>query len=127
MRDALLRLEEQQLYRRVAVPGSFAGTEQLPADIISVVPQAVIRSYRIDFLVVGKYRGPIIVAVECDGHEWHERTPTQAQRDKSRDRVLQSLGMQVLRFTGREIWQNPDKCALEVATALDAEIFRRMC
>ena len=48
--------------------------------------------------------------VECDGYEFHDRTKQQAQRDKSRDRDLQSLGVPVF-FTGSEIWADPFKCA----------------
>jgi hypothetical protein len=54
------------------------------------------------------------VAVECDGHEFHERTKEQAQADKARDRLLQRHGIRALRFTGSEIWEDPDKCAFEI-------------
>jgi very-short-patch-repair endonuclease len=57
--------------------------------------------------------GPTIV-VEVDGHDYHERTPGQAQRDRSRDRYLTKRGSVVLRFTGREVWQDSLKCAWEV-------------
>ena len=65
--------------------------------------------YRIDFVVSGSQR----IAIELDGHEFHERTKQQAQRDKSRDRDLTAAGWQVLRFTGSEVWNNPDACADE--------------
>jgi very-short-patch-repair endonuclease len=51
--------------------------------------------------------------VECDGHDFHERTKEQAASDKARDRALQALGMRVLRFTGSEIWSDPLVCARE--------------
>lgn len=54
------------------------------------------------------------VAVECDGHEYHERTKEQARRDKSRDRKLLSLGFPVLRFTGSEIHEGPLRAAESV-------------
>ncbi|MES2479414.1 MAG: DUF559 domain-containing protein [Bacteroidota bacterium] len=44
------------------------------------------------------------VAVECDGHDFHEKTKEQAQRDKAKDRFLQSKGWIVARFTGSEIF-----------------------
>jgi hypothetical protein len=53
------------------------------------------------------------VVVECDGHDFHERTKEQAQRDKARDRAFHAAGYTVLRFTGSEIWKDPDKCAVE--------------
>lgn len=58
-------------------------------------------------------KGPVIV-IEVDGHDYHERTSTQAQRDRSRDRFLTKRGATVLRFTGREVWQDPRRCAWEV-------------
>lgn len=69
------------------------------------------RNVRLDFAVVGDGKR---VAVEVDGHDWHERTKEQAERDKSRDRLLQAAGWQVFRFTGSEVWRAPDRCAQEV-------------
>ncbi len=52
--------------------------------------------------------------VECDGHDFHERTKQQAARDRRRDRMSQFEGTPVLRFTGSEIWRDPWACAMEV-------------
>jgi len=99
------------------------------------MPQSSIGGYRVDFLLViwiccVECRDPecvehrVCIAVECDGHDWHERTPEQAQRDKSRDRQIQGSGIPVLRFTGQEIWRDADRCASEVICTLDrAAIF----
>lgn len=38
--------------------------------------------------------------IECDGHEFHERTKRQAARDRSRDRAIQAFGYRIFRFTG---------------------------
>jgi hypothetical protein len=51
--------------------------------------------------------------VECDGHDFHEKTKQQAIRDKRRDRILQSLGYRVFRFTGSEIHNDAIACAVE--------------
>ena len=65
--------------------------------------------YRIDFaLLYPRCDGnedKIKVAIECDGHEFHERTKEQAKRDKEKDRFLQSKGWLVARFTGSEIYK----------------------
>jgi hypothetical protein len=53
------------------------------------------------------------VAVELDGHDFHERTRAQASRDKSRDRKLTSDGWRVLRFTGSEVNRDPQACVRE--------------
>ncbi len=54
------------------------------------------------------------LVVECDGHAFHEKTPEQARRDKSRDRELLIKGYPVMRFTGSEIYQRPLHCAEQV-------------
>lgn len=68
------------------------------------------------------------VAIELDGHDFHERTKEQAKRDRSRDRELTELGWRVLRFTGSEIWADARKCAEEsvrIAWSLHKEAFGR--
>lgn len=52
--------------------------------------------------------------VECDGHDFHERTKEQATRDRERDRDAQIAGMEIYRFTGSELWRNPLGCAEQV-------------
>lgn len=54
------------------------------------------------------------ICIYCDGHEFHEKTKEQAKRDRSIDRWIQEQGMKVLRFTGSEIWNDPQKCAEQV-------------
>jgi very-short-patch-repair endonuclease len=80
-----------------------------------VMPQFQISDHRVDFCIAF-YRG-LHVVVECDGHEWHERTPEQPRRDKARDRAIQAEGFQVFRFTGSEIWRDPAACARELFNA----------
>jgi very-short-patch-repair endonuclease len=87
-------------------------------------PQAVLGDYRVDFmlelrkfcLATKREKGAWAeitssLIVECDGHEFHEKTREQAARDKHRDRRLQSMGFPVFRFTGSEIWNNCLGCA----------------
>lgn len=74
------------------------------------VQQLPVGQFRVDFAFKGKRR----VAVEIDGHEFHERSKQQAQRDKARDRGIQEAGWMVLRFTGSEVWSDPAKCVEEV-------------
>ena len=57
------------------------------------------------------------VVVECDGHEFHERTKEQAAHDRQRDRYMQCEGWLVLRFTGSEIHKNAFACAEQVLAA----------
>lgn len=78
-----------------------------------IEPQKVINAYRVDFLVTSPDTKKKIV-IECDGHDFHERTKEQAEGDRSRDRNLTRDGYCVIRFTGREIWRDPWKCAEEI-------------
>lgn len=71
------------------------------------------------FILPGSHATKIVV--ELDGHDFHERTPEQAQSDKSRDRALQALGWHVLRFTGREVLRDPERCLHEVESLLIAK------
>ena len=75
--------------------------------------------FRVDFCVALKTKGQYIsLVVECDGHDYHEKTKAQAQKDKSRDRLLKQAGYDVIHFTGSEIWMDPEKCAKEVIAIL---------
>lgn len=81
--------------------------------------QVPLDSFRLDFLLGFKgASGTWLAAVECDGHEFHERTADQATRDKSRDRKLQIMGLMAFRFTGREIWADAWNAAGSVVAAL---------
>lgn len=72
---------------------------------------------------------PLGLYVELDGHDFHERTKAQARRDKSRDRAMAADGVTVLRFTGSEVWRDPDACAketLSIARNKASELFDRI-
>lgn len=81
--------------------------------------QAPLGEFRADFaLAAFREYGPCFdglgVVIECDGHDWHERTKEQAIRDRRKDRLIQLRGDVIFRFTGREIHRNSERCALEV-------------
>lgn len=92
---------------------------------IEIEPQAEICTesgrYRADVLVRLVANGRTIsLVVECDGHDFHEKTKAQAAHDKRRDRALKLAGYEVIRFAGSEIWSNPSGCAEEVIAHLNA-------
>jgi very-short-patch-repair endonuclease len=96
-----------------------------------VYTQIDIGKYRADILILDAslpldLREPRLMIVECDGHEYHERTKEQAARDKKRDRYFQSKGYKVLRFTGSEIWADPEGCASEIIENLACNDHFRM-
>lgn len=80
--------------------------------------QIQVGSYRLDFCIASPSLEHFdtvahLLAVECDGHDFHDRTKQQAARDKSRDRALLDHGISTIRFTGSEIWRDALKCANE--------------
>ena len=84
---------------------------------LSFSPQHDIDGWLVDYLfeVVsndGKRRMRLIV--ECDGHDYHERTKEQAKRDRARDRMLQEKGYTIYRFTGSELFNGAFECATQV-------------
>lgn len=98
-------------------------SKKVPKSTIDILPL-------VNWDLLGKYRGDIVLqrlapwkdkmrkvlaqlVVELDGHEFHERTKEQAEKDKRRDRELVAEGYQVIRFTGSEVWRDPFKCAEE--------------
>lgn len=84
-------------------------------------PQAQLEGWRVDFLIYAWEFGRVSgkaqwrrLIVECDGHDFHERTKEQAAKDRGRDREFQLRGYSILRFTGSELYANPLACARQV-------------
>lgn len=76
--------------------------------------------YSADFAIVAP---TFTIVVECDGHDYHERTKEQAAHDRKRDRAMTEAGITVLRYTGSEIWRNPFACAQQtIQLALSIQI-----
>jgi hypothetical protein len=121
-------------------------------DYISIDPQAQLGEHRVDFLVTLSSLEPVDMVtvqareapppdyvkrrmnprgwvdhklvVECDGHDFHDRTKAHASPDRARDRALQVAGFQVFRYTGADIWRDVMACATEVIDGLFVEIRR---
>lgn len=87
-----------------------------------VFPQAHVDQYVVDFAILASGRGEVstvALGVECDGHDWHERTKQQASYDRARDRYLLShRAMPIVRFTGSDIHRDANQCAVEVCDIL---------
>lgn len=75
--------------------------------------------YRADFYLEVAYYSRALVkfVIECDGFDYHS-SREQMKRDYERTRVIQSAGYEVIKFTGREIYNGPYQCALEVLSAV---------
>ena len=80
-------------------------------DSVTPMTQVKVERYFIDWSVHlsnGKK-----LAVELDGHDFHEKTKEQASKDKKKDRTLVSNGYTVIRFSGSDVWNNPFECCRE--------------
>lgn len=92
-----------------------------PFDGFFLAPQVEIGSYRVDFILGDGLKPGLLncVAVECDGFDFHDRTPEQAGRDKARDRYLNQHVKAVARITGREIYRDVDQCLADALRILN--------
>jgi very-short-patch-repair endonuclease len=78
--------------------------------------QGTDRRYRVDFLVFHDGRS---VAVELDGHDYH-KTKEQRSRDAERDRWLAARKVETLRWTGSQVFADPQACVSELLNVLRA-------
>ena len=77
--------------------------------------QVSFMDYVADFIAVCKIDGVTdYLCIECDGHDFHERTKNQVARDKLRDRRFLIGGIPAMRFSGSEIWRDPLECGRQV-------------
>ena len=96
---------------------------------LRVEPQAQLGDYRVDLLLTleGEARekeGHRRVAekrmvIECQGHDFHERTKEQASRDYERTRTLQSFGFLVFPYSGSHVWSDVFDHAESALATLD--------
>jgi hypothetical protein len=132
MRSRELTVSNRGLHQDFTLTGEQDMTEQY---VISI--QHKVAEHHVDFMVRGKFycgygraRGvewaEAQVAVECDGHDFHEKTKEQAKRDKRRDRNIAGAGMDVVRFSGSEIYANPIEHADWVLSHVRQLAFRQV-
>lgn len=69
---------------------------------------------------VGKNRLKLVV--ECDGHEFHEKTVEQVNRDNERDYYLNMAGCDVLHFSGSEIYNAPIPCGQKIYRYIQSKV-----
>jgi len=90
-----------------------------------IAPQFKVKTFRLDFaLFFGDVDERVWVGVECDGHDFHERTKDQAARDRSRDRDLLAAGWPIVRFTGAEIYADAYAKGEEAWSAIESIYLR---
>jgi len=67
---------------------------------LHATPQYRLGRYRIDLAFPSQ-----MVAIECDGKDFHT-SPKQKAHDKKRDIFMQEKGWKVLRFSGKRIYRD---------------------
>lgn len=79
------------------------------------------KTYIADFIVetrlfpgVTVEREHASIIVECDGHNFHEKTKEQVAYGNERDLALMEAGYHVIHFSGSQIFNDPIKCATDV-------------
>jgi very-short-patch-repair endonuclease len=80
-----------------------------PRELRGLVQQYRVGRYRIDFAVPAQKFG-----IELDGLRSHASTSDMA-RDRRRERALRSVGWDIVRFGGQEVYYDPDGCVREAA------------
>lgn len=77
--------------------------------------------YRVDFLIPVEFTNPKdksitrkFYVIECDGHDFHEKTKKQVIKNNERTRDLQEYGYDVIKFSGSEIYHTSYKCAIGI-------------
>lgn len=97
--------------------------ERISTDIDRIPQHPVVacgNRYRVDFMLQPSYdRMRALydagldwpkIAVELDGHDFHERTKEQVTHRNGRDRDLQAEGWLVLHYSGSEFVRDPVAC-----------------
>ncbi len=86
-----------------------------------ITGQAPVGQYRADFLLEWGFFGmEARVAVELDGHDFHEKTKEQVARGKKRDRFFAAQDLPLLRFSGSEVHKDATACAQEALALLSS-------
>jgi very-short-patch-repair endonuclease len=118
-------------YEKKLVEIAEPGTPYEKTSNVVIAPQHLIGRHTVDFGIFVRFvaNEEIRIVVECDGHDFHEKTKEQAARDKGRQCDLEIVGWRVLRFTGSMIWRDHKGCAARVAklatNELEAQLHRR--
>lgn len=107
---------EEAMYKTLA---KYIYEIEMIADNVQIYPQFEIGNYRADFVILANKKDKTVqVVVECDGYDYHDRSPEQATYDRRRDRFMVIAGYVVLRFSGQEINENVEACVGDVIKAI---------
>lgn len=88
-----------------------------PVFLFSQMPIEIgTKKYIADFyfeedVYVNKFNTDKKIIIECDGHQFHQKTKEQVKHDNEREYDLKMAGYEILRFSGSQIYNEPLKCA----------------
>jgi very-short-patch-repair endonuclease len=93
---------------------------------VKIIPREKINTtggtFEIDFLIKSSDdQTKLKLAIELDGHEFHEKTKEQVIKDKRKERAIISSGFPILRFSGAEIVRNVRACIEEIISYLEKQ------
>ena len=101
-----------------------------------LAPQVQVDWYRIDFVVkvmtsVG-FPNPYWnrfpkLAIELDGHEFHEKSKEQVTRQNERERYLIGEGWKLLHYSGSEFYRDPFKCVSDAHHHAHNALMKLVC
>lgn len=74
------------------------------------------KKYIVDFyfesdMYVNQFDTNKKIIIECDGHDFHQKTKEQVKYDNEREYDLKMAGYEIIRFSGSQIYNEPIKCA----------------
>ena len=79
----------------------------------------------LDFALIRYVGGRAIkLGIEIDGHEFHQATKEQVEKDHRRTRALARCGWMVVRYAGSEVHRDAGRCALDAAAILIENVDR---
>lgn len=112
----------------------FGTADYLGVDILGTGNQIEIESgidhhYRVDFLIETCHQELKIIqnfVIECDGHDFREKTKEQVAKNNRRTRNLVKDGYVVINFSGSEIYENPFRCVREIKSIITSWYSKRI-
>ncbi len=94
----------------------------IPDDGYILIPQYrdkdITGKYFVDFMAT-ELLDNTKIAIEIDGHDFHEKTKEQVRLDKKRERFITKNVFKFLRFSGSEIYKSPIEALTEVRDLID--------
>lgn len=108
-----------QYFGRIFERNSYRITPQAAFPYLKVAGKSI----RVDMLIWVPGDESVKIVVECDGYQFHN-TKEAFYNDRIRDRLLQQHGYRVIRYSGKEINQNPAEVSsnlFDLLMALDKD------